>query len=251
MCRNGILKIPQGYWCEKCVEHDFPRLYVVNQMRRSDSGENFHECRPTAACNANSTSFTVECAEGYLGPLCSQCADGYSKRTDDVCGICRSTLENVVLVSVSAFATILVIGGIAYQTTKDTSEDSEELADEGGKDEQILPDNLSLYNIKSFQHAILLNIDYLQIGHILASMKISPFRGISEWIQNVTTMSTMNPAKAGPFRCLTGLAQFHVALITMSLPLLVTVIGFALMRIMHAFTSSTIPLTRKARGSSG
>ena len=81
--------------------------------------------------------------------------------------------------------------------------------------------NLVLYNIKSFKHALMIFIDYLQIGNILHSTQISPFKGMAAWMSDATTASAMNPAHGRPFRCLTGFGSIRVALVTMGTPIIV------------------------------
>eukprot|EP01138_Halocafeteria_seosinensis_P002965 gb/GECG01003029.1/.p1 GENE.gb/GECG01003029.1/~~gb/GECG01003029.1/.p1 ORF type:complete len:114 (+),score=10.59 gb/GECG01003029.1/:1-342(+) len=82
--------------------------------------------------------------------------------------------------------------------------------------------------VKAFQHAILLVLDYLQVGAIIGTMKIDPFRGVASGFLEVSSVCTMSPAKATAFRCLTNASPFQTSLTVMGSPLLVACAGLVI-----------------------
>eukprot|EP01138_Halocafeteria_seosinensis_P000269 gb/GECG01000277.1/.p1 GENE.gb/GECG01000277.1/~~gb/GECG01000277.1/.p1 ORF type:complete len:801 (+),score=27.15 gb/GECG01000277.1/:1-2403(+) len=247
-CRNGNIRMTQGFWCEICAEGSAPRSKILERLYSASFPTVFHACSPKEACVNNASSFETKCAEGYTGPVCSKCIRDYSKAADGSCRRCRSTVKNAALATLSMLVAISIVVGITLRAHKDNTETnipatisngrSDENTRDHGRDQHesktdiiaVLPMRSWTYNLKSFKHALLIYLDYLQIMRILHSMKISPFHGIASWISNVARMSTLNPAEAGPFRCLTGFGPLHISLATMVLPavLIVTVLMTAL-----------------------
>lgn len=92
ICKGGSTLYPRpGYW------------------RPSDLSELLLECPRKESClgNANYTSLTGSCAQGYHGNLCQICDYGYSRTEKDSCSLCPEHAPNVVrlvLVSISLCA---------------------------------------------------------------------------------------------------------------------------------------------------
>eukprot|EP01138_Halocafeteria_seosinensis_P012145 gb/GECG01012413.1/.p1 GENE.gb/GECG01012413.1/~~gb/GECG01012413.1/.p1 ORF type:complete len:2289 (+),score=217.89 gb/GECG01012413.1/:1-6867(+) len=251
-CSTGVPKLKDGVWCELCVQQELPRHRVIDDAVKH-GGANFHECVPTDACEVNATAFVTSCTEGYEGPVCRQCAAGYSKTAGEFCGHCGSTTRNATIVTLSLLIALSVVGGFAYRAHKESTdegscqENGDDIACHDGtksatsqsqlsKQQEALTRNVSLYNIKSFKHALILYIDYLQIASILHTMKISPFKGLSSWFHDATEMSSMNPAQGSAFRCLTGFGPLHVALSTMMTPILVLIAVLVISMLLEART---------------
>ena len=123
-CRNGIIRMKNGHWCEVCQQLQFPRATILEQIRRGND-ELFHECIPPQSCVVNATAFTSICASGYAteGPICDTCESSFVKVESGECLQCKSGLQDLILTIVGMLISVLAIAVITVLSYRDVMSD--------------------------------------------------------------------------------------------------------------------------------
>ena len=123
-CPYGVISMKDGYWCEVCQKLQFPRVVVIEQIRRGNN-ELFHECIPPESCVVNATSFMSTCTSGYApeGPVCDTCESGFVKAGSGECLPCESGPQDLILTVVGALAFVLAIVVITVLSYRDVMSD--------------------------------------------------------------------------------------------------------------------------------
>jgi hypothetical protein len=77
-----------------------------------DRAMELHPCWNGEACVVNSTTFSYQCAEGYVGPLCGVCdtANGFALFSQ-ACRQCFTPVQSAVIVAVLGAA---LFAGLVY-----------------------------------------------------------------------------------------------------------------------------------------
>ena len=106
-CRRGVIRLRQGYWCEKCAHAVSARETIVNELKKGNT-KLFHQCTPAQACQVNATFFTTKCTNGYSdgSPVCDMCEDGFVKAEDGSCQQCR-TKSSDIITTIAGFITAI------------------------------------------------------------------------------------------------------------------------------------------------
>eukprot|EP00752_Nemacystus_decipiens_P017698 g15868.t1 len=94
------LLIERGYW------------------RATNLSETVLACYNADACLGGKTGTSDYCRQGYEGPYCAICSEGYTAQFGFVCSKCSSSAAGVALAVVLAVVTLLVAGAVvSYATT--------------------------------------------------------------------------------------------------------------------------------------
>eukprot|EP00752_Nemacystus_decipiens_P007555 g6749.t1 len=94
------LSIERGYW------------------RATNSSETILACYNADACLGGETGASDYCLDGYEGPYCAVCSEGYLAQFGFVCGKCSNSAAGVVLAVVLAVvAFFAVVAVVSYATT--------------------------------------------------------------------------------------------------------------------------------------
>ena len=75
-----------------------------------------YKCDPfESSCLESNIQMYTECQEGYIGPLCQTCADGYAKSGGVECATCHSEKVNyLVILSLFLLYTIFMLIYLRY-----------------------------------------------------------------------------------------------------------------------------------------
>ena len=206
-CSQGKLRLESHTWCDLCVKRepssDYPRETIVQKLKKEEPMI-FFRCRHREACMVNSTGFTAECTDGYTGPLCDVCKEGYVKDVNErTCFSCQNRSENMIYTAVQFSVVLIAIVFVAYNNAKRETE-------------EIPTSNFEKTMTMSLEEVVLAFVDYLQMLSILTSLEINPFSGeFSELLR----WSYINPTRSSRLQCLVGVGVYHSSLITMVSPL--------------------------------
>ena len=123
-CANGIISMKGGYWCEACQQLQFPRVTILELIRRGNY-ELFHECIPPESCIVNATSFASICAPGYAmeGPICDTCESSFVKVESGECLQCESGFQDLILTIVGASVIVVALVIITVASYRDVMAD--------------------------------------------------------------------------------------------------------------------------------
>ena len=216
-CSFGKLRLEQGMWCEICSldqlenqKKEHPKEFIVTKLERGEETERLlFSCRHDEACIVNSSTFETQCNEGYTGPLCDVCESGYAKDVNSrSCFRCGAQGTNQLHVLVQVGILMVAVTTVAYGNLgKHAMETAESISDFGK--------TMSL----SLEEIIMATIDYLQMLAIVISMGANPFPGnLNELVQ----LSFLDPTNSKRFRCLTGLSVYQSSILSLLLPVPVT-----------------------------
>eukprot|EP00903_Cladosiphon_okamuranus_P017270 g15914.t1 len=89
------LSVEPGYW------------------RATTVSENVFECYNADACLGGLTGTTVYCLDGYEGPYCAVCSDGYTAQLGFTCSTCLGSASGIVLASVVLAVVLLAAVAVA------------------------------------------------------------------------------------------------------------------------------------------
>jgi hypothetical protein len=118
-CRGGARFVPQpGFWHSEWNSanvHTCPNMQACGRDRRDvrECQANRTSCNP-AQYNV-ATYSDLQCALGYQGRLCAQCAPGYGSGTVFSCRKCASRRSTAVFLVLVCAAVCLLVAGIGYQ----------------------------------------------------------------------------------------------------------------------------------------
>lgn len=95
-CEGGVISLKAGWW---------RRHNLTSSIYMCPYGSN--------ACQGGESTGDDSCGEGYTGPGCAMCQDGYYLQShDNTCQRCSDSTINVfalVLIAFSIFAVVLVL----------------------------------------------------------------------------------------------------------------------------------------------
>ena len=256
-CKDGVIVMEEGYWCELCQELLSPRDVILERIRNTKETL-FHQCVPPGSCIVNSTSFSSRCASGYApdGPVCDKCENGFVKVESGECMACDNDVQNLILSLVGFIVIVVTITVISVLSYRDvvSAITLPPAKQRRGSTTRVEPDRrLSLVegsditmrnplhnppkrkssakiqsraltiNLVSVRHVVLLLVDYFQIAFILHTMEISPFASNSEWVNAVSSLASLSPSQAGAFQCTVDSDPFQTSITTILSPLAVLV----------------------------
>jgi predicted outer membrane repeat protein len=82
-CLSGKLEFRPNFWHDglNYTEHKQDTTWKIKEGYIVNSATQFYSCPSTTCCNVTSTTGGVNCSAGYNGLLCSQCDQGYYKKS--------------------------------------------------------------------------------------------------------------------------------------------------------------------------
>lgn len=177
VCEDGEVGLQSGYW------------------RSSESNLYGVPCT-SAGCKGGFGSGDELCEQGYEGPLCLVCSDGYASITGGSCVKCEKQSVNIIVVIIVFFLCGAIIFALVRITTR------VELTNEKG----------------SLGSAIKICFSYVQMLYYIGSLD-------AKWsARSAVFFASMIPSTISPtfisFQCATGIDFYTRMGVTMALPLI-------------------------------
>ncbi|KAA0149308.1 hypothetical protein FNF29_06013 [Cafeteria roenbergensis] len=185
-CASGVLTLLRGYY----------RPPRDAGLPIGPSTE-LHPCFNEEACTLNATAREYGCAEGYSGPLCGVCSDGWAP-FGQACGRCWGGASNDAVVAALALA---VVAGTLFMARKTVGSTKERRSDRSIAVRQLLSHVQGLGALTLFR-----------------SKGTAAFQAVAGLTQGVSA----SPMSWGPVRCALGLDFVRRFWATAALPVVVT-----------------------------
>ena len=185
-CAEGILALRQGHYRPP-----------ADDGKSIDGSTELHACFNEEACTLNEANRTYGCAEGYSGPLCGVCSDGWAQ-FGKACGRCWGGASDLGVVAALGFALLLATAFMARRTMGSTDERSSERS-------------IALRQLLSHAQG-------LGALTLFRSSGTEMFQSVAGLAQGMSA----SPMSWGPIQCAVGLSFVGRFWSTVALPLVVT-----------------------------
>jgi predicted outer membrane repeat protein len=197
---------PEGYYsfdpddptCSPCPDHAYcPGGDVVDVQkgywRQCQDCHEIKQCKSTRACQGG-TDVTTQCHEGYHGPLCDVCSDGYFRSGSDTCVSCGQGTSYIEIIFAVLLLLAIIFIFMFWKKREWLQERFESLAEK-------FDEALEKYELKAYLTKLKILIGFLQILVNIPEVLAVVFPSSFSYLLNSMNLINLNFFKVFATQC--------------------------------------------------